>query len=329
MMKTLRKIRTIKVLLLLTVVAMTFVGCGKKPKDEAELQQDLLNSNYIWLSEDSQITDFEIIKRLTEKENHKDTVYVSMKIENEFFYETAAYVMNYTEYNDGWSLDNVETYYGNDFEYKAVPLKAPSQEMVFDEVRWDSDISVQTFFEEWDVLSVRDLYFFEDGTYSYEIIDEEIDLDNGNYSCKLTVDREFELVNVHEVIDVAMWFEDSNHDFFGWNLSGIEISEISYDWDIEGTWTHPDEEYPVVISGYNNNDGEPYVNVKFMAKDVFGKECAQEETFYFRPVSSERIQVTRISPESGFSFQFLQDLKITPNKILDNQDNSEAWVRID
>lgn len=307
----------------LFLLVMLISGCGSKIKDENELKQDLLSNKDFWIADDWEVTDFEIIKRLTEKEQSKDTVYVSMKVGNEFYYQTMAYAMYYTEYNEGWLLDSIEQYYGSDFEYMAVPLKIPTREAIFEEVKSNSDISVRSFFEEHSISSVKDLYFFEDGKYTYTVENEVADLESGSYSCQLVINRKFELVTVHEVIDVMFWFESYNPDFFGWNLASAEISETTYDWDIEGTWIHPSAKYPIVVSGYNNAS-EPTIDVTFTGRGLLGKEWSKVESFNLAPVNSERIQTTWCYSEDSLGIELFI---ITPDAVVDSEGNS--WVRVE
>ena len=319
--KVMKKILKIFVLFL---VVMLMSGCGSKMKDENELKQDLLSNKDFWIADGWEVTDFEIIKRLTEKEQGKDTVYVSMKMGNEFYYQTMAYTMYYTEYNEGWLLDSIEQYFGSDFEYVAVPLKVPTHEAIFEEVKSNSDISVRSFFEEHSISSVRDLYFFEEGKYTYIVEDEVADLEGGSYSCQLVIDRKFELVTVHEVMDVMFNFESYNPDFFGWNLVSAEISETTYDWDIEGTWKHPGSQYPIVVSGYDNAS-EPTINVMFTGRGLLlGGEWSKEESFTLKQVNSEQIMTTWCTPEDSLGIELFI---ITPDAVVDYDGN--YWRRVE
>lgn len=283
-------------LLLMILMTLALCGCGKKIKDVSEIRKDLMSSKDFWLADGWEISDFMIIKRMTEEKNRKDTVYVSMKAGDEVYYETLAYTMFYTEYNDGWKLDSIEPYHGNDFTYEAVPLKAPTHEMVFEEVKLDSDIvwqTQQTYIGE----NVR--YFFEDGTYSYSIEDEQVDLKTGSYSCTMIVDREFEMVTVHEIIDVEFWFEFSNPHLFGWNLSSSEVSKVSYDWDresIEGIWRHPDMTYNYLfeIRAHDAFEIVPCIETSFTCKRYMDYEESFDGGCVLGPVTSKEINYNRI-----------------------------------
>lgn len=318
----LKKCTRLLVLLLITILMS---GCGNKIKDEAELKQELLNSKDFWIADGCEVTDFKVMKRLTEEENRKDTVYVSMKVGNEFYYETMAYTMYYTEYNDGWILDNVEPYYGSDFEYIAVPLKKPTQEGIFDEIKSNSNISIRSFFEDYPILSVSDLYFFEDGKYTYEVEDEAVDLEKGIYGCKLIIDRVFELVTVHEVMDIEFWFESGNPDFFGWNLASAEISEITYDWNIEGIWKHPNNEYPIVVSECADAS-TPTIEVQFTCRDFFGNVQSTVESFELGAVNTEQIERTSCTPQNSWGIWDVERFVITPDAALDLQ-GEPLWIK--
>jgi len=321
------KLKVVIIVGLISVLAMSLMGCGEKTKQEAELKEDLLNNKRFWIADDFEVTDFAIIKRLTDEEQSKDTVYVSMKAGNEFYYETMAYTMYYTKYNEGWLLDSVEQYFGDDFEYKAVPLKAPLQTTIFDEIKTNSDISVRSFWEEWPILSVKDLYFFEDGKYTYSIKNETCDLEKGFYGCDLIVEREFELVTVHEVISITFWFESSNPHFFGWNLATAEISEITYEWNIEGVWKHPNDDYPVTVK-LGGSSSEPTVEVEFTENDFFGTKHSGVVSNELGEVNSENIYKSACTVTDLWGFYDSEWFVITPNGVVDSEGKA-LWERIE
>lgn len=125
--------------ILLTFVLCTGCSNSVKIKNEEELLEDLLTNSIFYMSEDGEVSELSIIKRLTDQDDKTDTVYVSIEIEHEVYLEIRAYIMYYTCYNEGWLLEGIEEYNGNEIEWKNV-FKNPPQIMTDEEL---SDIFIE------------------------------------------------------------------------------------------------------------------------------------------------------------------------------------------
>ena len=184
----------------LIVLAASFLlcGCGQKCKNEEELLQDLTNSSSFYYVEGSEATGLNIIKRLTEKESKKDTVYVEINLEHEAASETRAYIMYYTNYNDGWELDGVEEYRGDDAVWKVTPKVVPSTETIMQQLIQYSNAKIDASYSEQFVNeNLTDLYFFEEGKYSTHINPGEL-ISDLEYACLARTYREFDYCDVYE-----------------------------------------------------------------------------------------------------------------------------------
>lgn len=115
--------KKILVTMVMLVMAISLVGCGKSVKAEKELLEDLVANSEFHMVEDSTASSLTVIKRLTDQENRKDTVYAEISIEHENASATQAYIMHYTCYNDGWRLDSIEQYYGEEVEWKLLDVQ--------------------------------------------------------------------------------------------------------------------------------------------------------------------------------------------------------------
>ena len=140
-----KKIRMILTMLLLMI---SLVGCVKSVKAEKELLEDLVSSSEFNMVEGGNASELSIIKRLTDQENREDTVYVKINIEHENATATEAYIMHYTCYNDGWRLDSIENYYGDEVEWKIVPNRIPTNEEIMEELIANSNRQIELRYEE-------------------------------------------------------------------------------------------------------------------------------------------------------------------------------------
>lgn len=141
---------------LLLLLILMVSGCTPSAKSEKEIAEDLQESNYFFRG--VTITDYEIIKRQTNKDEKTDIVYIHVDAGNENLSCSISYQMVYALYNEGWILDEVYEYEPGIWE--VVPLTGVS------------DTDIQTFINSYvergryDTMEIADRTLFLD-TYTW------------------------------------------------------------------------------------------------------------------------------------------------------------------
>ena len=157
-------------LMLFLFILIPLQGCSSI-KDEAELMNDLQSSNAFSIPDDVTVNSLTVIKRLTDEKNKTDKVYVQVDIDNAEFSQSRAYIMDYTHYNEGWILDNVEEYWENEY-WTVYPKTAPSEETILSELIDWSNTSIRANYD-WATKEspMQGPLFFEDGKYDVSFAD--------------------------------------------------------------------------------------------------------------------------------------------------------------
>lgn len=221
---------------LILLLSILLFGCGEAKLDDEKVKDDLLNNDYFYMNEGCELTEFNIIKSLTDDVNKTKTLYVSITIDHELAQEKRAYIMNYTEYDEGWGLDSVESYYGDEVTWESVPKNNPSAEFIMDEITSHSNELIKNNFDEYYPHvddEMEDIYFFEDGKYSCNIYPTDTEI-SSMYNCILEINRVFELVEVKEILGATFNF---NYESYEWTLFDVYSLDLEGDWYLEGDWT--------------------------------------------------------------------------------------------
>ena len=227
-----------KILMLITVILIIALctGCGKIVKNEEELLTDLIADSSFYMVEGSEVTELSIIKRLTDVENKTDKVYVSINIEHEAATATQAYIMYYTCYNEGWLLDDIEEYYGDEVEWTTVPKGAPTNEQIMEALINYSNSQIDaSYADQFISEELTHTYFFEEGKYYTEIYSGDM-VSESEYSCFVTTYRNFDYMEVREKQLLRFMFDYYSYE---WYLYDDEIIWIHGDAYIDGTWRVP------------------------------------------------------------------------------------------
>lgn len=162
-------------------------GCSPKAKSEKEIIADLQESPCFFPEQEVLITDYEIIKRQTDKKNKSDMIYVKIFAENDNITCELSYSMTYALYNEGWILDNVSGY--NILDWIITPLQGVD------------DATIQ---------SVIDSYI-NDGTYdSLEITsrDTELGPNQGTDTIYFDAVKEHVYATEHIILSKTWYFSD-------------------------------------------------------------------------------------------------------------------------
>lgn len=219
--------------LVFVLLSVILAGCGNSVKNEKELMDDFLVHADNYLVEGSSISEFSIIKRLTETDNKKDTVYVQLIAEHPAATAYQAFIMHYTLYNDGWKLDNVESYQGHDAIYKTVPKNDPTKEEIMEQLTAYSNAAIDEYNRTW---QTNDPYFFEEGKYAVQICDGDRPNDQ-TYECIVIAERTYNYLVLEEMQKLYFVFDLLRYE---WVLYNVEIFDNSGSWYIDGYWREPD-----------------------------------------------------------------------------------------
>lgn len=188
-------------------------GCSPSPISENKLlsyveQDDPMDNRlplYDGLSLDIQYHDLTVDKRLTDKDAKSDQVWIHFTADTETDTADVEARMDFTLYNDGWMLDDIEvlsTVYS--------PLAGPQRDMV-------------------------DSYLGEQYDY-YQYQYEEVDLENKNAKLYYKAMNEYTYMSIGYILRVNYYYTDSY-----WDYGEIELIEEKRDWrPIYGVWTGVD-----------------------------------------------------------------------------------------
>lgn len=96
------------------MLLLLLAGCSatSRTASESTLEQDLVSSeafHYFAQKPNTTVSGLEIIKRQTDVEAKTDRVWVEASLSSDMFEGKASYIMDYSLYNDGWHLENVES----------------------------------------------------------------------------------------------------------------------------------------------------------------------------------------------------------------------------
>lgn len=227
-----------KMLIFITaiLIAVLFAGCGNKVKNEEDLLVDLVADSSFYMVEGSEVTELSIIKRLTDEENKTDKVYVSINIDHEAATATQAYIMYYTCYNEGWLLDDIEEYYGDEVEWTTVPKGAPTNEQIMEALIAYSNSQIDaSYADQYISEELTHTYFFEEGKYATTIYTGEF-IAESEYKCIVETERVFEYIEVSETQLLRFAFDYYTYE---WYLYDDEILWIYGRPYIDGTWLVP------------------------------------------------------------------------------------------
>lgn len=115
-------------------------GCSEPAKSEEAIVNDL-QANQIFISTDTKISDYEIIKRQTDVENKTDLVYITVYTNAPELTSSLTYELKYELYNEGWILESVMRYWDGPWEFSGL-----SDEQILADIK-DNDY----YFSDWDL----------------------------------------------------------------------------------------------------------------------------------------------------------------------------------
>lgn len=260
----------ITIFLLALLITVLISGCNNNTSNESKLEEDLLTNLKYQMVEGSTIKELSVIKRLTDEKNKTDTVYVKVIFDHESATETNAYVMNYTLYNDGWLLDDVVEYWGNEVEHSVIPKKYPSNDFIMKQLIEYSNGMIDIFYEE-QVTSdaLKHTYFFEDGKYTSKIHSGN-NVSDTEYTCQIDTTRHFNFMDVKEEQILTFYFNTLSYE---WYLASSVIINTEVNNRLEGKWLVPSSGAIVEVNNTGSVNGiEAYLS--------YNVTCAIDNTTY-------------------------------------------------
>lgn len=284
-------------------ILISMQGCSSI-KDETELMLDLQSSKAFSVPDGVEVKNLSIIKRLTDEKNKTDKVFIQVDIENTELSQTRAYVMDYTHYNEGWMLDNMEEYWQDDY-WTVHPKKEPSVDTILDELIYWSDSSIQENYE-WSMIDypIQGPMFFEEGKYETSFKDGK--MEDTSYTCVVSVMRPFGYVTSFEDIWVTMAIDPYN---YSWELISAESMALSADWYIARDWSSND------VNIYFSNV-QLVEDSLILADPVAYGECMYDTALQLTIPSFECIMPATATMEySGFRGTIYGEITLWPDKM--------------
>ncbi len=232
------RIRNTILLILLIFVLFSLSACSSNYVSEKTILEDLKQAELFSAHSTVEIENFEIIKRLSDKE--QDSIFVNVKGRNSVYSISLNYKMVYLPYNDGWLIETIEQYEDNgEFVNEIMPLSGPSQEVIDEftaQYDWKSVASFSGWLEEdvkWELTPTEDISL-------------ESFYGRAKYMC--SVECEYPYVVETVTFPVNFYFSSiSSDNYYAWHTYGDEnvLSEtersvelkpsICTNWVAEGT----------------------------------------------------------------------------------------------
>lgn len=244
-------------LLLLLILMMS--GCTPSAKSEKEIVEDLQESNYFF--QGVTITDYEIIKRQTNKEDKTDIVYIHVDAGNENLSCSISYQMVYTLYNEGWILDEVYEYEPGIWE--VIPLTGVS------------DTGIQAFINS----------YIERGRYdAVEIADRTLYLDTYTWMEKIVFEAKKEYLYATETVLISQTWQFNGYGDYYYFSPWLEAEEtgrvLAIKSSMDGAhWENLDryygtanlyvDKFDISIAGMMRESIEGGVSFRLTKKDVW------------------------------------------------------------
>lgn len=185
-------------------------GCTKPTKGEKEIIEDL-QADPAFISENTTISSYEIIKRRTDTDNKQDWVYVNVQSNDPDLTYSLSYELLYELYDNGWILEGVSRYYDGPWEFSGLGYR-----QVFDAVK-EYDPIVQKMGTD------DELRIFT----TYDIIDEEYTSNTHTFyeKCYEISLKNSEFPRYDYCTTYRLFYEISNGI---WELQNVEILDSKY-----------------------------------------------------------------------------------------------------
>lgn len=221
-------------ILLCSTMCLLLAGCAEKMVDESQLKADLYNSDtFSKYSSDleMEITDFEIVKRQTAKENKSDIVWVKAEAASNAVKGTMYFEMIYGLYNDGWMLDSITDDSTDLWHFE--PLNGAADDLIQQYVPSGAEID-----------SV------------------DVDLENGIHTVSYTIIDTHTYCDIVYIKQLMFTFASGHSSEVQWTYAGV-IADSSYeDWKISGDWYGSNDEPYITVWRKDTGNVEVYLSIE-------------------------------------------------------------------
>lgn len=208
-------------------------GCGLFPKGKRSLEKDLLESDLSPLPTGAEVTEFEIIDRVTDRKAKTDVITISMGIDHPDAMAKRGYTMEYILSDAGWTLESVNDYEDEAVVWETIPKSTPTEEEVFSALQKASKEAMDLYYAEY-VLDSACGYFFDEAC-TVQLLKDETAQTSGRhaYTATVTAKREWKNVTVTENEEAHFVF---NPKTFAWEFTDYVILNVDADWNIDGEY---------------------------------------------------------------------------------------------
>lgn len=231
-------------ILFVLVLFLALTGCsGPSVRTEAEIMEDLQNHSSFYSAQPVEITNIEILKRQTDQDDKIDTVYATIEASNDSIQCSLSYELTYGLYDQGWILDNVARYDGEESSWSIVPLQAYPEELC------NADILQMYCYGRWsNETEVLD-YGAESSLESFNA-DENYSMCTFISSCY----SEYPYLKESRQIKTTYVFDPTMGD---WYFANADILDADMDWsNMYGTWNLSRGDYTCEMAVYEGDNGE-------------------------------------------------------------------------
>lgn len=234
-------------LLVLLVCSIPLLSaCGNKAASEAELQEDLYNSDAFsaYREKEFEITELIVTKRQTSEEDRSDKVWVKVELSNTKAEGYLFFVLDYSLYNDGWQMDTAQM--DTEAEHTTKPLCGLSEEELYSA-------------------------YLPSGA---EILSNDVDLEDVLQEVTFSITEEYRFCSVNKTVNDIFQFDSENASWVladSWEVSAFEHWKT-------GRYSLFD-----IQDGYVGNEvGE--LNISSLDTDSFGGTITYSYSTSFRGV---------------------------------------------
>lgn len=246
-----KKVKYMLGFIIAVIVACSMTACGNKIADEEQIKQDLESGQkFNFLKNGEQIDEIEIIKRQTDKDQKKDTVWCTIVTSDTEVSYQKEILLTYGLYDkEGWLLDGVDVNPKN--QWTMVPIKGINEEDIMDSL-YDHTVVVDN--EEWKIT--------KNNLLKAEVKEQQTDLSEkkDEVTISLTLDEEIE--RAEGEIKVLYFFNQ------GWVLDSVVsnkefVSTIKEEYALnvtEGDLINEMAEMEIAYNG-NGSQGKQMVTV--------------------------------------------------------------------
>lgn len=186
-------IKWLGIFLLLIVMACSLTACGKSPKSEQGILDDL-NASTDYIAPPIDVDECEIEKRRTDEEVGTDLIYLTVSGDNREFECSLSYIVTYELYNEGWMLETIERDYEGDWVLTGIDDDAMIEDIQSltghtDDPEWSDSVKFINVIDErlpeysdnpFEVIYTAELYFFEAESQRIETYELTYDLSQGD-----------------------------------------------------------------------------------------------------------------------------------------------------